>query len=45
MIGTRALSLADKANLALWALLIVLVAALVSVPTSIQVQATLGDWD
>ncbi|MCB1360550.1 MAG: UDP-forming cellulose synthase catalytic subunit [Rhodobacter sp.] len=42
LIGTRALSLADKANLALWVLLIIMVAALVSVPTSIQVQATLG---
>lgn len=42
MIGTRALSLGDKANLLLWAVLIVLVAGLVSVPTSIQVQATLG---
>lgn len=42
MIGTRALSLADKANMLLWVLLLVMVAALVSVPTSIQVQATLG---
>lgn len=42
MIGTRALSLADRANLLIWLLLIVLVAGLVSVPTSIQVQATLG---
>ena len=42
MIGTRALSLADKANLLLWVVLIALMAGLVSVPTSIQVQATLG---
>lgn len=42
MIGTRALSLGDKANLLIWLGLIGLVAALVSVPTSIQVQATLG---
>jgi len=42
LIGTRALSLTDKANLLFWVLLTVLIAALVSVPTSIQVQATLG---
>ena len=42
LIGTRALSLGDKANLLLWLGLLVLVAGLVSVPTSIQVQATLG---
>lgn len=42
LIGTRPLTLADKANLVLWLLLTGLLAALVSVPTSIQVQATLG---
>lgn len=42
MIGTRALSLGDKINLLLWVLLLLALAALVSVPTSIQVQATLG---
>ncbi len=42
MIGTRALSLGDKANLLLWLVLLVLMAGLVSMPTSIQVQATLG---
>ncbi|MCL4676210.1 MAG: UDP-forming cellulose synthase catalytic subunit, partial [Pararhodobacter sp.] len=42
LIGTKALSLADKANLVLWILLLAMLAALVSVPTSIQVQATLG---
>ncbi len=42
MIGTRALSLGDKVNLLLWVMLMVLVGGLVSVPTSIQVQATLG---
>lgn len=42
MIGTRTLSLGDKTNLLLWLGLLVLVAGLVSVPTSIQVQATLG---
>ncbi len=42
LIGTRALSLADRANFLVWILLIVVVAGIVSVPTSIQVQATLG---
>ncbi|MCB1398193.1 MAG: UDP-forming cellulose synthase catalytic subunit [Rhodobacter sp.] len=42
LIGTRALSLGDKLNLLLWLLLFGALAALVSVPTSIQVQATLG---
>lgn len=42
LIGTRGLSLADKANLLLWVLIVALLAAMVSVPTSIQVQATLG---
>lgn len=42
MIGTRALTLGNKANLLLWLGLLVLVLGLVSVPTSIQVQATLG---
>jgi cellulose synthase catalytic subunit (UDP-forming) len=42
LIGTRKLSLGDTTNLLLWLGLMVLVAGLVSVPTSIQVQATLG---
>ncbi|WP_323037388.1 UDP-forming cellulose synthase catalytic subunit [Pararhodobacter sp.] len=42
LIGTKALSLAGIMNLLLWVCLTVLLAALVSVPTSIQVQATLG---
>lgn len=42
LIGTRALSVADKANMLIWVVLTILLAALVSVPTSIQVQATLG---
>ena len=42
MIGTRKLSFKDRTNLLFWIGLLALVAGLVSVPTSIQVQATLG---
>lgn len=42
LIGTRRLSLANIITVILWVLLMVVVGALVSVPTSIQVQATLG---
>lgn len=42
MIGTRRLSMGDRANFLVWLLLVIAVAGIVSVPTSIQVQATLG---
>lgn len=42
IIGTRRLSVSDIVNLLLWVVLFGVIAALVSVPTSIQVQATLG---
>ncbi len=42
MIGTRRLSMGDRANFLVWFLLVIAVAGIVSVPTSIQVQATLG---
>ena len=42
LIGTRPLSFANAVTLLLWVFLGVVLAALVSIPTSIQVQATLG---
>ena len=42
LIGTKPLALGNKVNLLLWLVLLVLIAGLVSIPTSIQVQAVLG---
>ena len=42
LIGTKRLTGVDRLNLVFWMVLVLCVAALVSVPTSIQVQATLG---
>ncbi len=42
LIGTRPLTLTNRLNLLLWLVMLVMIGVLVSVPTSIAVQATLG---